>query len=153
MFYAWAVITRHLPMATKADVPTENGARSPGIYCSGPPVHPSASGSRAQILQVRSEEGEDASPCVSSGFLVVARSGRQYGEDRLQDGEREGSLLSSPFVVVQKGVSGLGVLLEVVLDPDSRQGLLEAIGGSSQSAVPAAVASDHGHACLRKLAV
>ena len=74
---------------------------------------------------------------------MVARSWRQYSEDRLQDGEREWILVSSSFVVVEKGVPGLRVLLDIVFDPDGRQCPLKAIGGPSQCAIPAAVASDN----------
>jgi hypothetical protein len=81
---------------------------------------------------VRVEEREDAPTCISGRYLVVARSWRKYFEDWLQDGEREWILVSSPFVVVEKGVSGLRVLLDIVFDPDGRQSPVEAIGGPSQ---------------------
>ena len=92
-------------------------------------------------LQVRFEEREDAPACIARGFLVVARSWREYSEDRLQDGERERRLVSGSFVVVEKGVPGLRVLLDIVLDPDCRQCPVEAIGGPPQCTILAAVAS------------
>ena len=42
------------------------------------------------------------------------------------------ALVSGSFVVVEKGVSGLRVLLDIMLYPDGRQCLVEAIGGPSQ---------------------
>ena len=83
-------------------------------------------------LQVRFEEREDAPTCVAPRFLVVARAWRGYSEDRLQDGERERRLVSSSFVVVEEGVPGLRVLLDIVLDPDGRQCPVEAIAGAPQ---------------------
>ena len=44
---------------------------------------------------------------TSRKSLVVARSWREYPEGRFQDGEREGGLVSSPFMVVGEGVPGL----------------------------------------------
>jgi len=91
----------------------------------------------------RFEERKDTPSCISRRSLVVARTWREYSEDRLQDGERERILVSSSFVVVEKGVPGLGILLDIVLDPHRRQRPLEAIGGPSQCAILAAVASDN----------
>ena len=81
---------------------------------------------------MRVEGREDAPACISRRYLVVARTWREYPEDRFQDGERERVLVSSSLVVVEKGVPGLRVLPHIVFDPDGRQGPLQAIGGPSQ---------------------
>src|SRR5271166_30802 len=108
------------------------------------PVSRQGSGGLAPLrLQVRVEECEDAPTCILRRALVVARTWREYSEDRLQDGEREWILVSSSFVVIEKRVPGLRVLLDIVFDPDGRQCPLEAIGGPSQCASLAAVASDN----------
>ena len=107
-------------------------------------LEPPGSGGLAPLrLQMRVEKGEDAPPCISRGSLVVARSWRKDPEDRLQDGERKWILVSSSFMVIEKGVPSLRVLLDIVFDPDGRQCPLKAIGGPSQCAIPAAVASDN----------
>src|ERR1019366_7472560 len=69
-----------------------------------PPPGTGSTGRLAPLrLQVRFEERQDASPCIARAFLVVARSWREYSEDRLQDSERERRLVSSSFMVVEKG--------------------------------------------------
>jgi hypothetical protein len=48
-----------------------------------------------------------------------------------------------PAVVVEKGVAGVWILLDVVIDPERLQGVVELLGGAAQVAILAAEAADN----------
>jgi hypothetical protein len=62
---------------------------------------------------------------------------REVSQHQVQDAP--GTL---PAVVIEEGVAGVRVLLDVVIDPERLQGLVELLGGSAQVAILAAEAAD-----------
>ena len=102
---------------------------------------------RVLRLQIRVEEGDDPSAGVLRGCLVISVSGHELAHDS----EHRRRLVPGTLVVVEELVSGFGVLLHVVVDPDLREYLLEPFRRTAQHPILAPIASDDGASPLEEV--